>query len=373
MMDTRFTVEEAFLAALHVEPTDAATWLALADWLEENHQSRRAELGRLMRRLRDLPTDQCNSERARVELHIADLLTSGVRPVVAEVVNSIGMRLALVAPGAFCMGCSPDEAGGHEEEGPLHEVELTQAFYLGVFPVTQGQYSQIMGKNPSWFCRGGGGEQAVRNQSTECFPVEGVSWDDAVEFCRRLSEEREPGRQYRLPSEAEWEFACRAGTTTPFHFGATLSSAQANFDASGPYGRDRERPVLMRTTPVGSYPPNAWGLYDMHGNVDEWCAEWLDPDYYRASPRQNPTGPREGDFRVVRGGGWNSIARECRAARREGCVPASRFSTLGFRVALSLTGAGQRGQSPRAKRAGATFSGGKPPGAPGQQPAGPQP
>jgi uncharacterized protein (TIGR02996 family) len=329
-------VEEAFLAALRAEPTDEATWLVLADWLEDNHQPQRAHLARLMRRLRDLPARSNNSERAGVEGHVAELLTAGVRPVVAEVVNSIGMRLALVPPGAFRMGSPPGEAGINEEEGPLHEVEIAQAFYLGVFPVTQDQYRQVTGKTPSWFCRGGGGERAVRKQSTGRFPVESVSWDEAVEFCRRLSEEREPGRVYRLPSEAEWEFACRAGTTTPFAFGATLSSTLANFDGNGPHGWDKKDPVLKRTTGVGAYPPNAWGLSDMHGNVWEWCADWLDPDYYKTSPRRGPMGPPEGAYRVIRGGGWNDLARDCRAARREGCVPASRFSNLGFRVVLEM-------------------------------------
>src|SRR5262249_43417890 len=139
-------------------------------------------------------------------------------------------------------------------------------------------------------------------------PVVWVSWDDAKAFCAWLRQ-TEPGRVYRLPSEAEWEYACRAGAREayPFHVGRpllSLSSTQANFHGKGHYGRVVAEPNLERTTPVGSYPPNGWGLYDMHGNVWEWCADWHRSDYYPRSPRQDPTGPTGGSDRVIRGGCW---------------------------------------------------------------------
>jgi len=173
-------------------------------------------------------------------------------------------------------------------------------------------------------------------------PVEGVSWYDALEFTRRLSaryEERQMGRSYYLPTEAEWEYACRAGTTTPFHFGATLSSYDANFSGVNPYGKAEQGPDLQMTSIVGSYAPNAWGLYDMHGNVWEWCADWYDPHYFRVSPDRDPLGPRAGERRVLRGGNWNSEhGRNCRSARRGKEVPTAATSYDGFRIVMIQQG-----------------------------------
>ena len=156
----------------------------------------------------------------------------------------------------------------------------------------------------------------------------GCGWSEAADFCRRLGElaaEKKAGRVYRLPTEAEWEYACRAGSTTPFHGGAALSSSMANFDGRFPYGGADKGPNLAKPAKVGSYAPNAWGLYDMHGNVAEWCADWYDPDYYTNSPKENPTGPAKGVvhtgfqrdfFHVVRGGCWLDEAQALRAAYR---------------------------------------------------------
>jgi uncharacterized protein (TIGR02996 family) len=242
-------VEAAFLAALHADPNDEATWLALADWLEEDGQTERAELVRLVRRLRALPVMEVTPERAALEDRVAGLLNAGVRPVVPEVVNSIGMRLALIPPGRFLMGSPPDEAGRREDE-QQHEVEITKAFYLGVYPVTQGQWRAVMGYNPSFYSTDGkgregfyysnepgGGKGQVAGLNTDDFPVEQVSWEDAQTFLNNLSaleKERQAGRTYRLPTEAEWEYACRGGLgSSPFHFGTSLSPAQASFDESG--------------------------------------------------------------------------------------------------------------------------------------------
>src|SRR5262249_13994061 len=157
-------------------------------------------------------------------------------------------------------------------------------------------YREVMGSNPSWFSAGGGGRKAVEGMETADFPVENVTWKEAVAFCTKLSaraEERKAGRVYRLPTEAEWEYACRAGTKTPFSFGRSLSSRQANFDGTKPYGAARGK-SLGRPAPVGSYRPNAWGLFDMHGNVFQWCADWYAKDYYENSPRRDPKGPAGG-------------------------------------------------------------------------------
>jgi formylglycine-generating enzyme required for sulfatase activity len=259
-----------------------------------------------------------------------------------EVTNSIGMKLVLIPKGKFTMG-SPREETGREEDEPQHEVNLTAPFYMGAYEVTQGQYEKVMGKNPSFFSEAGPGrgKDAVKGMDTADFPVERVSWEDAVEFCKRLSglaEEEAAGRAYRLPMEAEWEYACRAGEATPFHPGNTLTPQQANISRSG---------GLKRTCRVGSYKPNAWGLYDMHGNVGEWCSDWYDKDYYKGSPGQDPKGPAKGsDFglglvRVERGGSWFDSDGNCRAACRGWAPIDGGNNTIGFRVVATASGTGE--------------------------------
>lgn len=244
--------------------------------------------------------------------------------------NSIGMRLARIPAGRFLMGSPETEAERQPDEGPSHLVSITRPFYMGIFPVTQQEYETVMGHNPSHFQQSAGGD--LRH------PVESVSWYDAVEFCRRLSsrfEERDAGRVYYLPTEAEWEYACRAGTLTPFAFGRTLSSSQANFNGQNPYGDAPVGPFYERTTPVGAFPSNAFGLFDMHGNVWEWCADFYDASYYGHSPDVDPLGPRGGSQRVLRGGNWNSAAgKNCRAARRGKDDPSAATPYDGFRVVM---------------------------------------
>jgi uncharacterized protein (TIGR02996 family) len=330
-------MEATFLQALHAEPTDELTWLALADWLEEDGQSDRAELVRLVRRLRTLPPWERSGDRAWMEARVAELLDAGVRPVVAELINSIGMRLTLISAGRFLMGSPEDEQASYEDERPQHEVEITRAFYLGVFPVTQAQWQKVMGNNPSYSSATGGNKDRVAGLDTGDFPVEQVSWEEAQAFLKRLSElpqEKNTARRNRLPGEAEWEYACRGGHgSDPFHCGRSLCSAQANFDGRHPYGSAAGGPCLERSCRVGSYPPNAFGLYDMHGNVWEWCSDWYEKDYYKSSPRRDPTGPFGGSFRVIRGGGWDYDARSCRSACRSRGAPDSCNRYLGFRVA----------------------------------------
>ena len=221
---------------------------------------------------------------------------------------AIGMEFKLIPAGTFMMGWSDD----------AHEVTLTQPFKMGVQKVTQAQYEQVMGNNPSKF-------EGAQN------PVEMISWDDAVEFCRRLSElpsEKDAGNVYRLPTEAEWAYSCRAGTTTQFSFGDDDSDL-------GDYAWYAENSA-KKTHPVGSKLPNALGLYDMHGNVWEWCQDW-DGDDPNGS-LTDPTGPVSGSRRVIRGGCWFNYANFCRSALRYGYEPSSRNNGRGFRVSLSPSG-----------------------------------
>jgi formylglycine-generating enzyme required for sulfatase activity len=279
-----------------------------------------------------------------------------------EIENSIGMKLVPIPPGTFTMGSPRGEAGrGSDEE--QHEVEITQEFWLGVHEVTQRQFKEVMGYNPSYFSRDGKGKEGVTSDwkpaggkekvpaDTGNFPVEHVSWEEAKEFCEKLSnrpEEKRGGRKYRLPSEAEWEYSCRGGAPSYqiFHLGNSLSSQQANFDSAHPFdstpiprngGADKATP-LHRTCKVGSYEKNRFGLYDMHGNVSEWCEDWYGWDYYGGSPRKDPPGPSDGDLRVFRGGSWLINRSNCRSAHRTRHPPGSRCHYLGFRVALVPSG-----------------------------------
>jgi formylglycine-generating enzyme required for sulfatase activity len=192
------------------------------------------------------------------------------------------------------------------------------SLFLAVHAVTQAQWKAVMGENPSRF-------------QGDSLPVEQVSWDACNTFCKKLSEK--DGKRYRLPTEAEWEWACRAGTATPFHFGDTISAEQGNFDASYTYGNSTKGTPRRMPTPVGSFPPNAWGLFDMHGNVWEWCLDW-----YGIYPTQESVeyqGPTSGAVRVIRGGAWNQIPRRCRSAHRDGSDPRKGRKDVGFRICFS--------------------------------------
>jgi serine/threonine protein kinase len=269
----------------------------------------------------------------------------------ASFVNSVGMTFVLVGPGRFLMGSPPDEDGRSSDE-LQHEVTITRPFYLGVHPVTQGQWKAVMGRNPSWFSRTGEGKDGVKEVSDaelDRLPVECVSWEEAAAFLKKLSAwnaEARRGREYRLPSEAEWEYACRGGHliddnwqthVLPFHFdrpASALSSAQANFNGNLPHGGAPRGPNLQRTCKVGSYPANRLGLFDVHGNVCEWCADWYGP--YPPSPASDPVGPPQGSERVYRGGGYFVHGRYCRAAYRGTLSPSVRNQELGFRAAAVL-------------------------------------
>jgi len=238
-----------------------------------------------------------------------------------EFKNSIGMEFVRIPSGTFMMGSPINEKDRSLDEGPQHRVTISRDFYMGKYEVTQGQWKEVMGNNPSGFSDCG----------NDC-PVENVSWDDAQEFIKKLNAGGEG--IYRLPSEAEWEYAARAGTTTPFGIGNgnNLSSNEANFNGNFPYGNAAKGKYLEKTISVGRYSSNAWGLYDMHGNVWEWVQDWYSKDYYAGSPAVSPTGPSVAARRVTRGGGWFENGNNLRSAFRESYTPSNRLNGLGFRL-----------------------------------------
>ncbi|MDY7107377.1 MAG: formylglycine-generating enzyme family protein [Planctomycetota bacterium] len=271
------------------------------------------------------------------------------------VTNSVGMEMVLIPSGTFTMGSPADEKLRDEDE-TQRRVTLTRDFYMGATEVTQAEWVAVMGENASEFPGG------LR-------PVENVSWEEAIAFCNGLStmeglpvayevkdvegEKKisllDAGGQpttdmtqvegYRLPTGAEWEYACRAGTTTTFNTGDTINTDQANYDGDKTYGGGSKGVDLKQTVRVGSYPPNAWGLYDMHGNVWEWCHDLYGT--YSSEPVTDPTGAAPGDSRVprtarvLRGGGWSGGPEFCRSAYRAWSSPATREGFLGFRVVRS--------------------------------------
>jgi formylglycine-generating enzyme required for sulfatase activity len=254
----------------------------------------------------------------------------------AVVKNQMGIEFAYVPAGSFMMGSSDAEVqaaykeenhyknnaslGWFKPEKPKHQVTIREGFYMGRYEVTQAQWQAVMGNNPSEF------------KGCDSCPVEGVSWNDAQEFIKRLNA-REDGFTYRLPSESEWEYACRAGTTTEFAFGNSLSSDQANFNGNFPSGGAGKGVYRQKTTPAGSFQPNAWGLYDMQGNVYEWCEDIWHYDYDGA-PADGSAWLSGGssDFRILRGGSWYEHAGFVRSAYRFYLTPNYRADLYGFRL-----------------------------------------
>ena len=237
--------------------------------------------------------------------------------------NSIGMTFVRVPAGTFLMGSPDSEPGHREHEGPVHDVRLTRPFFLGVFPVTQAQYEKVMGRNPSRFNKGHGGGPD--------HPAENMTWREAEAFCLRLGQmpdEEVHHRSYRLPTEAEWEYACRAGTTTVFHGGDKLGPKDALF--AGSSGRYAGK----STGPVGGSSANGFGLHDMHGNVFEWTNDWYEEYYYFDSPNEDPPGPGRGVLKVIRGGCYSMQPSECRSATRRPQAPDGASETIGFRVVM---------------------------------------
>ena len=290
--------------------------------------------------------------RRAVELSHTILLTLRNSPV-------LKLRMEVIEPAKYWIGSPANETSCRPDE-TRHEVHLKRAALLGKYEVTQGEYNKVMKLSPSWFSRTGNGKDRVLGMELERFPVEQVTWFDAIDFCNRLSEmegfrphykfadeQRERGsihtatvavtggNGYRLPTEAEWEVGCRAGTASAYHFGRENTGREANLKPGPPigYGGSPSWTPLNRTTTVGSYKPNDFNLCDMHGNVAEWVADWYDKDYFANSPLDDPPGPKTGTHRVVRGGSWMVPEGNSRASSRLPVSPNEVKETIGFRVA----------------------------------------
>jgi formylglycine-generating enzyme required for sulfatase activity len=232
--------------------------------------------------------------------------TQPAKELTLDLDNKVTLKLVQIPAGKFMMGSPGNEKDRRDNEGPQHEVAISKAFYMGVTEVTQEQYEAVMGKNPSDF-------KGAKN------PVEQVSWNDAMEFCGKLS--ARINKTVRLPTEAEWEYACRAGTTGAYGGTGKLE------DMGWFVGNSDEQ-----AHPVAQKQPNALGLFDMYGNVWEWCSDWYGK--YNVAPVTDPVGPGNGEARVVRGGSWLNSPPYCRSAGRDGTTTGRRAYNLGFRVAL---------------------------------------
>jgi len=258
-----------------------------------------------------------------------------------ELGENMALEMVLIPSGRFIMGAPKQEEGSEKNERPQHEVSIQQ-FFLGKYPITQAQYLAIMGENPSRF---------KDEPDSPNHPVENVLWEDAVEFCRRLS--KRTGKEYRLPSEAEWEYACRGMTTPPvaflageskkiyppFHFGETIDAKVSNFDANYMYGRGQKGIYREKTTPVDSFKvANAFGLFDMHGNVWEWCADTWHSDYEGAPEDGSAWVELNKTSHLLRGGSWLNIPVVCRSAYRTDVNAVNRYVSIGFRVACLARG-----------------------------------
>lgn len=255
-----------------------------------------------------------------------------------------GMKFVKIPAGCFQMGQSPEEMrslkrgippGDYEkyylDELPQHKVCVDE-FWMGIHEVSQREWQKIMGYNPAVF------------QEDLDYPVEMVSWDDAQLFINKINELNNSS-EFRLPTEAEWEYGARAGTTTMFNTGDTITSAQANFNGSFPFAMNLRDLYRKSPTMVGSFQANAFGLYDMHGNVWEWCSDWYQSNYYKDSPPNNPAGPETGQTRVLRGGSWFRYSAHIRAATRYKNKAVGQYGDTGFRLVKSprrISGGGEK-------------------------------
>ncbi|MFO0822801.1 MAG: SUMF1/EgtB/PvdO family nonheme iron enzyme [Gemmataceae bacterium] len=312
---------DAMFSGILKDPCDDTGWLALADWLDENDDDpQRGELVRLHRKLLATCCEpEEHPERAGWQSRLVELLVAGVQPCVPRrtltLPGGLPMTFSFIPPGSFLMGGKENDW-----EKPVHLVTLKKGFFLGVYPVTQKQWQAVMGNAPSHF------KGAKR-------PVEQVSWEDCQEFCKKVTAELKGGR-VELPTEAEWEWACRAGTTTEYHFGDVPNADLANYNGQHSWNGSPKGKNRKKTSEVGSFPSNPWGLYDMHGNVWEWCSDWYGD--YPTTEQTDPPGQSNGQYRVLRGGSWCEYPEYCRAAGRTRRRPALRSRDIGFRVCFRL-------------------------------------
>ena len=233
--------------------------------------------------------------------------------------NSIKMEFSLIPPGEFVMGALPTDKDANDDESPIHKVRITKSFYISKFLTTQGNWKSIMNNNPSFFKKLGDDN-----------PIERVSWYLIQDFIKRLNEKEKlkPKEGYRLPTEAEWEYVCKAGSSTKYYHSnkSDLLEEYAWFS----YTSNRSTQV------VGTKKPNAFGIYDMLGNVREWCHDWYDPKYYQKSPVNDPQGPAKGEFKTMRGGSWYCVPRLTRTTQRYHHIPSSKSFLIGFRLVKQI-------------------------------------
>jgi formylglycine-generating enzyme required for sulfatase activity len=305
----------------------------------------------LAQRVGNAPTAKTDDGKAKADPAVKP------GPLAKQIENMLGMKLVLIPAGTFIMG-SPKNDPEQNDNEVAHEVEITRPFYLGKYEVTKGEFAAFVRasnyktdaeQDPAggWGLDAGGTwiqkpEYTWRKTSweqTDRHPVVNVSWNDAVAFCEWLSVKE--GKKYRLPTEAEWEYCCRAGTTTRYCTGdnpETVALAGNVVDAAARGKFPKWKWALnaddgyVFSAPVGTFIANAFGLHDMHGNVWEWCQDWYDKDYYKNSPKRDPQGPAAGDYRVLRGGSFSDWVGNCRAAHRAYYSPAYRYGYFGFRV-----------------------------------------
>ncbi len=249
----------------------------------------------------------CSQQAASENNHLNTEVTDTSLESIVLSLDGCEIVLNKINAGSFLMGSY--EGVGDEDELPVREITITKDFYMGVFEVTQAEWEAVMGNNPSGFV---GAD----------LPVETVSWDDALAFCEKLSEIS--GYQVSLPTEAQWEYACRAGTTTKWFFG----------DDEAQYGAYGETNIDAKTYPVGSFQPNPNGLYDMYGNVMEWCLDYYGAEY-KEDELTDPTGWEEGEARVSRGGGWGESPDNCRSGYRNACGADCATDGIGFRIVIN--------------------------------------
>ena len=267
--------------------------------------------------------------------------------------EGVNLEMVLISAGTFKMGSTDSEVGSDSDE-TQHEVTISKPFYLGKYPITVAQWKRfvaVTSYKTEAETSGGAFKWDSKKSELELdpdtnwkhpgfrqgptHPVVCVSWNDVQKFHGWLNAlGLKNATKFAMPTEAQWEYACRAGTTKPFHFGTELNGTQANCNGIYPYGTNNQGPFWEKTTPVGKYPPNTWGVYDMHGNVWQWCSDWYGE--YPEKPVKDPVGPLMGKHRVQRGGSWYDNAMYCRAANRYGNNPALRFYYCGGRVFLPV-------------------------------------
>ncbi len=313
---------DALLAGIVADPHDTLRWLIVADWLDDHGQPDRAELLRLHRELiRTCCVPDQHPERTAWQSRFVELIDLGVKPCVPQHTLMLPGGIPLVGhfipPGSFLMGSEEDA-----DEKPVHKVTLTRGFFIGIHPITRIQWRAVMGTNPS--------QTDFVSTLDDARPVDSVSWDQVTAFRERVSELA--GHPVRLPTEAEWEYACRAGTTTHFHWGDGADATRMNA---------RHVAFGGRTTAVNAFAANSWGLFDCHGNVEEWCRDWENGWGYWSWPGIDTDPVVEGgDFshegNMVRGGSWVRLPQDCRSAARGRRTPTD-AGTTGFRVVFTPT------------------------------------